>query len=54
MFQLRHWMKGAIGVGGVTFLGQSIHQLGPTYGISIVLSLQLGCIFLFEPLGGTV
>ncbi len=39
MFQLRHWVKGAIRGGDVTFLGQSIHHLGPTYGISIVLKL---------------
>lgn len=46
MFRLRHmeawyWISGAIGVGVVICLVQSIKRLGPTYGISIVLTSQL-------------
>jgi transporter family-2 protein len=56
MFQLRHmeawyWISGAIGVGVVICLVQSIKRLGPTYGISIVLTSQLGCALLFDSLG---
>lgn len=56
MFRLRHmeawyWISGAIGVGVVICLVQSIKRLGPTYGISIVLTSQLGCALLFDSLG---
>lgn len=56
MFQLRHmqawyWLSGAVGVGVVICLVQSIKHLGPTYGISIVLTSQLGCALLFDSLG---
>ncbi|WCL55836.1 DMT family transporter [Bacillus safensis] len=56
MFQLRHveawyWISGAIGVGVVICLVQSIKRLGPTYGISIVLISQLGSALLFDSLG---
>ncbi|MFP3812570.1 DMT family transporter [Bacillus sp. FSL K6-2841] len=56
MFRLRHmeawyWISGVIGVGVVICLVQSIKRLGPTYGISIVLTSQLGCALLFDSLG---
>ncbi|MEH7805250.1 MULTISPECIES: DMT family transporter [Bacillus] len=56
MFRLRHmeawyWISGAIGVGVVICLVQGIKRLGPTYGISIVLTSQLGCALLFDSLG---
>lgn len=57
MFRLRHmeawyWISGAIGVGVVICLVQGIKRLGPTYGISIVLTSQLGCALCLIRLAG--
>jgi len=46
-----YWFSGLIGVGVVTCLVQGIKRLGPTYGISIVLTSQLGIALLLDSLG---
>ncbi|MGE6632264.1 DMT family transporter [Bacillus sp. NPDC077027] len=55
-FQIRHvqawyWVSGIIGVGVVICLVQGIKRLGPTFGISIVLTSQLGFALLFDSFG---
>lgn len=46
-----YWLSGAIGVGVVVCLVQSIKHLGPTFAISIVMASQLGFAILSDSLG---
>ncbi|WP_270179772.1 DMT family transporter [Alkalihalobacillus sp. CinArs1] len=46
-----YWLIGAIGIGVVVCLVQSINHLGPTFAISIVMASQLGFAILSDSLG---
>ncbi|MCA0986554.1 DMT family transporter [Guptibacillus algicola] len=46
-----YWLCGAIGVGVVVCLVQSIKHLGPTFAISIVMASQLGFAIISDSLG---
>ncbi|WP_138754266.1 DMT family transporter [Paenibacillus sinopodophylli] len=49
--QLWYWFSGVIGVGVVISLVNGIRLLGPTLGVSLVLSSQLGFALLWDSLG---
>ncbi|WNC16789.1 DMT family transporter [Brevibacillus brevis] len=56
MFSAAHmqpwfWFSGLLGVGVVTCVVKAIRSLGPTYGVSIVLTSQLGFALLLDSLG---
>ncbi|MGO4547184.1 DMT family transporter [Paenibacillus sp. 2TAB23] len=49
--QLWYWFSGVIGVGVVISLVNGIRLLGPTLGVSIMLSSQLGFALLWDSFG---